>query len=310
MSVRAVCTAILMMALFVVSSAYAQQEAGYVQQFENGSIDWSNGKVTAKGIGAPPANATNVAQARAMGLRAATVVARRNLLELLKGVQIDSTTNVQNYIVSDDAVLSSVRGFLKSAQVLDTGYMSDGSVEVTVGMDLHGGLSQELLPGGRGAMAVNGPLGPVDRSNSYDDQPVKGYRPPKMPSRPALPENVQVVASMGGAYTGLIIDAQGLGVKPALSPRILDENGNEVYGSSKVDRQYAISQGMVGYAKSEESARQNPRVAPNPVTIKALRSAGRAGTDIVVDNESAELIRDLSKSQNFLEKCRVMVVLD
>ena len=52
MSVRAVCTAILMMALFVVSSAYAQQEAGYVQQFENGSIDWSNGKVTAKGIGA------------------------------------------------------------------------------------------------------------------------------------------------------------------------------------------------------------------------------------------------------------------
>ncbi len=305
MSVKAIAAAIFLTGLFFVATAYAQQETGYVQQFENGSIDWSNGKVTAKGIGAPPANATNVAQARAMGLRAATVVARRNLLELLKGVQIDSTTDVQNYIVSNDAVLSSVRGFLKSAQVLDTGYMSDGSVEVTVGMDLHGGLSEKLLAGSQ--MAINGPLGPVEGSNG-----VKGYRPPKMPSRPALPDDVGSVqvASLGGAYTGLIINAQGLGVKPALSPRILDENGTEVYGSSKVDRQYAISQGMVGYAKSIASAQQNPRVAPNPVEIKALRATGRAGTDIIVDNESAALIRNLSKTQNFLEKCRVMVVLD
>lgn len=308
MSVRAVLAALLLLGVVCVATAYAQQKTGYVQRFENGSIDWSNGKVTAKGIGAPPANATNVAQARAMGLRAATVVARRNLLELLKGVQIDSTTDVQNYIVSNDAVSSSVRGFLKSAQVTDTGYMSDGSVEVTVGMNLRGRLSDELLPRNSGAMTVSGPLGPVDRANMYDEQPVKGYRPPKMPSRPALPENVQV-ASLGGAYTGLIINAQGLGVKPALSPRILDENGNEVYGSSKVDRQYAISQGMAGYAKSPASARNNPRVAPNPVVVKALRAAGRAGTDIIVDNESAELIRDLSKTQNFLEKCRVMIVL-
>lgn len=45
---------------------------------DSGKVDWTNGVVMAVGIGAPPANAVNAAQARAMAKRAATVVAHGN----------------------------------------------------------------------------------------------------------------------------------------------------------------------------------------------------------------------------------------
>ena len=43
-------------------------------------------------------------------------------------------------------------------------------------------------------------------------------------------------------------------VKPALSPRILDETGIEVYGSAYVSREWAIKNGVVGYSKDITAA--------------------------------------------------------
>ena len=41
-----------------------------------------------------------------------------------------------------------------------------------------------------------------------------------------------------------IIDAKGLNAKPAMSPKVVDENGQEVYGSAYVSREFAVQQGM------------------------------------------------------------------
>ena len=88
--------------LMVPAMVWAQGEV--VQQFNNGSINWSSGRVTAVGIGAPPAQPTNMAQARAMARRAAITVARRNLLEITQGVQVDSMTLVKDFVVKSDIV--------------------------------------------------------------------------------------------------------------------------------------------------------------------------------------------------------------
>lgn len=278
--------------------AWALDEAeGYVQRFDNGTVNWSSGEVTAVGVGAPPSNAANVAQARALGLRAATVVARRNLLELLKGVQLDSATTVQNFMIADDTVQTRVKGALQNARTVTTTYMSDGSVEVTVAVSLQG-LND--------AMAARQP----QRTQ---------YLPPKItqpPPRPAIPDGAPTYAPtaqrapQGPGYSGLLIDARGLGLKPAMSPRVFDQAGNETYGSSFVGREYAVQQGMVGYAKDMEKAAQNERVAGNPLVVKAVSVSGPAQTDIVISNEAAELIRQAARVNNFLEKSRVMVVLD
>jgi hypothetical protein len=114
----------------------------------------------------------------------------------------------------------------------------------------------------------------------------------------------------GGAFTGLLIDAKGLGVMPAMAPKVVDENGNEVYGSKYVSRDYAVKQGMMGYDKDVNAARNNPRVANNPLIIKGLKAGGTNQTDIVVSNADAQRIHAAAQTQNFLDKCRAMTILD
>jgi hypothetical protein len=265
--------------LMVPAMVWAQNEV--VQQFNNGSINWSNGKVSAVGIGAPPPDAANMAQARAMARRAAITVARRNLLEITQGVQVDSMTLVKDFVVKSDIVRTSVQGVVRNAQVVDTAYMSDGSVEVTIVMDMGGEFSSAVLP----------------------PPPVmsEGLPGPVPPAGTEVPSQV---------FTGLVIDARGLGTRPAMAPKILDENGKEIYGSAMVDREYAVQQGMVGYAKDLSAAQGNSRVTDRPITVKALKTSGPAKCDVVISNGDAAKLAAVAENLSFLQKCRVMVVLD
>src|SRR5512139_379225 len=142
----------VIIAFFVIitGSAYAQL-VGTIKDVidpvgSTGKIDWTTGVITAVGIGAPPAQPANAAQARAMAERAAQVVAYRNLLEAVKGVRVDSTTTVENFVVTSDVIKTEVNGIIQGATIMDKKYMSDGSVEVTVGMKLTGALAEALLP--------------------------------------------------------------------------------------------------------------------------------------------------------------------
>jgi hypothetical protein len=95
--------AIAMIALSIlifVSTNASAQLMGTIKDVEQpvgstGKVDWTTGVLTAVGIGAPPAQPANAAQARAMAERAAQVVAYRNMLEAVKGVRVDSTTTVE-----------------------------------------------------------------------------------------------------------------------------------------------------------------------------------------------------------------------
>lgn len=242
-----------------------------------GRVDWSRGLITAVGIGAAPAQPGNPAQARAMAERAAQVVAYRNLLEAVKGVRVDSTTLVENFMVTSDVVRTEVNGIIQGATIMDKKYMSDGSVEVTVGMRLSGALAEALLP--------------------------KGMTPPAAISGVPPASSVQ-------AYTGLIVDARGLGVRPAMAPKILNEDGREVYGSAWVSREYAVREGMVGYLKDPAAAQQNPRVTDRPLLVKAVRVSGAARVDVVIANSDAATIHGAAQNLSFLEKCRVIILVD
>ena len=112
-----------------------------------------------------------------------------------------------------------------------------------------------------------------------------------------------------GVYTGLIFDAQDLSFIPSASPKILDEDGREVYGSAYVDKEWVEKQGIVGYAKSLEEARANQRVAGNPLVIKALKVTGANNRELIISNEDARKIRDLAKNINFLDRAKVVVIV-
>jgi hypothetical protein len=114
----------------------------------------------------------------------------------------------------------------------------------------------------------------------------------------------------GEVYTGLVIDCRGIRVKPAIAPRILDEDGNEVYGATYASREYAVEQGMSGYARDLTAAQASQRVANSPLTIKAIRTAESGPSDVIISNADAERVRRVASSLSFLQRCRVMIVLD
>ena len=324
------------------------------------------GQVYAKGIGAPPAQAANAAQARAMAERAAFVVAIRNLLETVKGVRVDSESVVENFMVKSDVIRARVDGIVKGAQIIKKEYMSDGSVEVLVGMNMRGSFLNAVVPESFGLSSSSQipqrPAPPIPQKPG-DIKPAKPSPPavtdnktePKKPEpvkpepakpepmkpdtktqpiKPAVPETKTdtikqvkpdqkivpvkpdpvapssdtTVAFKGGVATGLVIDGRGLGLRPALLPRIVDPQGQEVYVGQVVTRTNAVEQGVAGYAKDVDAAANNFRVTDNPAVIKGLNAAGSARTDIVIGQTDAETLRRLSSRGDFLQYCRVIIV--
>ena len=262
----------------------------------NGNVNWSAGYIEAVGIGAPPPRAIGKPEARPMALRAAELDAKRNLLEITKGVRIDSTTVVKDYTVESDIINSQVEGFIKGAQVVKKDLMSDGTVEVTVRMPLFGNFSQVIMPKVMERKPeAKPPLIPLA------DVPVT----PSTPSAPSAPS-----APSGPVYTGLVVDARGIQTRPAMAPKILDENGQEVYGSMNVDKEYAVQQGISGYARDLTAAQSNSRVTNNPLTVKGLKVQGQGRSDIVISNADAASIRSAADNLTFMKKCRVMIVLE
>jgi len=280
---------------------------GYVQQVgTSGKVNWTDQVIMCTGIGAPNPDQSMAAQ-RAGALRAAKLDALRNLLETVQGININSATTVEDAMVTSDVIESNVKGAVRGYRVVDTRYMSSGDVEVDVEVPVTGIIMDNLLQqqfGGGTLLTGEQLLCPVC------GQP--------WPEGKDVPPGVDLIhvggdyqsSYGGGVYTGLIIDARGLNVRPAMAPKIIDEKGEEVYGSRYVEREYAVDIGMVGYEKSVDRAAHNERVADNPLIVKGVEATGQNKTDIVVSNADAVKIHNAASNMNFLEHCKVMFILD
>ena len=196
----------------------------------------------------------------------------------------------------DDVIKTQVQGAIRGArQVGEPKYLSDTSVEVTYEVKM-ADISKVLLPMAEkaptlifddvtvGAAATTGALG--DQGSNADSGPTSG------------------------GVTGIIIDGKGLGLRPAMSPRIMNQSGSVVYGPGQYSRDYAASNGVVGYAKSLEQAKADPRVQGNPLVIRGSSVSGSSAADLVVSNVDAGKIARADGSAGLLGNCRVMFVLD
>jgi hypothetical protein len=118
------------------------------------------------------------------------------------------------------------------------------------------------------------------------------------------------VKNSPSVFTGLVVDTRGLGTKPVMAPRILDENTREVYGSAFVSREYAVQQGMSGYSKDLAAAQNNQRVADNPLTVKGLKTEGVEHSTVIISNVDASRLRSASENLSFMKKCQVIIVVE
>lgn len=258
------------------------------------NTDISSGGVEAEGFAAP-------GQPTAMGYRAAIVDARRNLLESIKEVSIDSETTVEYGITTSDVIKSKVNGVLKGAVVTKKWKDAEG-YHAIVKLDVFGGvgsLASAVIPE---VQQVPLPEPAIFQSTTTTSTTtaVIPSTPSAVPAAPVTP----VTAPVRGNYTGLIVDCTGLGLSTAMAPGIYSANQSVVYGLEHFNHAQVINRGYVGYSNGMSNV---ARAGANPMIVKALSLRDNSIRPVISDNDAMNILSE-NKVTGFLTAGNVVFV--
>ncbi|PKP23193.1 MAG: hypothetical protein CVU05_00505 [Bacteroidetes bacterium HGW-Bacteroidetes-21] len=188
------------------------QSKPVVDQKPNGNVNWTEQFIEAKGQSVIDNDKfKNVAQAKAMATRGAVVVAQRNLLEIIKGVNVTSETTVKDMITQSDFIYTRVDGVVKGAQQIGEAIEKDGMMEVTMRIPIY---------------SAKG-LAPV----VYDNVP-------NATKKSAMSEVTDVAdaleaGDLGGAE-GFVFNFNGKQIDPSMFPVVVGEDGNVLFDFYKL----------------------------------------------------------------------------
>ena len=262
-----------------------------IEKKTNGRINWTLGIIQAVGIGKPDdTGSTQPLDAREKAVYHAKKNARRHLITLVRNIQIDSLRDVASIADTNYSISAKINEMVfKTSEVEKLRkYRVDGTVEVHLKLGLYGGLSQLVLPD--------------------DIQQIEPVRPVRKVRKPAIQQTGE--SPTPETFTGLVIDARGIALKPAMVPRVLDENGQEVFGAAFVSREFAVQWGIGAYTVDIKASRYHQRVGQNPLIIKGLRTSDPGNSDIIISNTDAAKLLSSSEHLSFLKECRVLIVAD
>lgn len=257
---------LILVALVLCPQVMAQGKAQGKDAKPAGAVNWEGQVLKATGSGAPDMKASSPAQARLGAEMAAKMDAFRNLLSQAKGVQITSGRTVDDEM-RDGEVKGRVEGVIRGYRVTDKRYFSDSGVEIDV-----------EVPLAAIASAV--------------------YKSEGAP--PALNREGEAKS------TGLIVDARGLKVSPALAPRLIDEAGAPIYSASVLSDEARAKKAPASYFASLDAAKKKAElVGDKPLVVKAAKANG---SDLVLDPDSAKRIS--ADNNGYLAEGRVAIVTD
>ena len=272
---------LLLLLFFQPTLVYADKvscpENGYITKFENGSINWSTGIITAKGKAIPSKEDKNKSSSSIPG--AAKTDAMVNLISILKNIKI-TNQSVKEFVASNDDVMAQIENTISDVSTINQHYTSDGALEIEVATSMYGSFLQFILP----SEIV------------------------QIPEIQSIETNDKVLKQRG-RYTGLVLDARGLKFQPVLYPVIKNEYGDEIYSSVFINREYAVQYGVCKYFCSMEKAVDHKRVGNNPLVLKALRT-GEDKNSIILNKSDTEKIEKIIEHYSFFKECRVIIVLD
>ena len=199
------------------------------ERLTQGEVNWTEKTIIATGSGAPDKSLPNVAAIRKASENAATLSARKNLLNALGGLRLSGDTLAESKL-STGSIRTQVESIVQNCKTSDTRYFSDYGVDVVLKCPLDGALAMVLAP-------------------------PKKQRPLKTAGK--------------RQFTGLIVDAVGLKAKPALAFKVLKPDGTVLYGSEYVKPNFFRNFGTASYTRSIEGARKDEKVGDNPLVIRA-----------------------------------------
>jgi hypothetical protein len=266
-----------------------------------GRIDWENRAIYSVGDGVVPPDPIHPSQARVRAKRAAIDEAYGRMVEMANEVRVDAESTTRNFVNENRTVRTRVSGMVKNAEIEEIKQFDDGSYQVMMKMSMDGakGLGSTLLPVQmervRKVRVVShtkkGAISSVSTPSSVE---------------PAVHSATKKALN----YTGLIINTKGLDAKPAMYPRVLDESGESVYDVASANPNATIEEGLTGYRKSIDAAKQVARIGNNPLIIKAQKINGKYNADIIVSDSDAQKIFQADSKGGILGEAKVVVVID
>ena len=226
-------------------------------------------------------------QNRYAALRAAEVIAQRELLETLLGLTLYGETTIKEGMMHSDLIKTNVKGVLRGAVTCGKKYYpAEGYAEVCKRIYLKGryGLYSIFLP------LIKDERIPVDKLPDYK------------PSL-AVKKKTEVV------YDGLIVDVGSYPFRPAIVNRIITENNEIIFDPSKVANDILIERGCGGFTKDIAKAKAllSKWGTKRPLIVKAV--GVYKGTDVKVSKEDALRIYRSNEETNFLAEAKVVFVV-
>lgn len=262
--------------ILLLPKAYAwpwnsSAQASYVyNETDNARINWTEGYVEAIGQAVAPKGQERTAQGKLLAKRGAIVDLQRNLLEFISGVNIDATSVIDDFM-ANDRVKTQVYGVIKNVIVEKADWKK--GVYTVIGKVKLPEVRIVILP------LIEKKSVPVAKKQSQ---------------------------KQAFDYTGLIVDARHLPLVPAMTFRIVNEKGEEIYGVNRVEQQIFLSSGLCEYHSNMEWAKGRDKVASKPLIVKATKLISPSNVDIVISDKDAQKI--LNNKVNYLNKCKVLII--
>jgi len=258
------------------SAASTQNGSDFIESTAYGVINWSQCTVQSYGIGTPDQKQSE--NTPEIAVASARQAAHENMLRLLLQLRVDQNRIVFDISKKDSGLATELMRMGREAREIRQEQLSDKTVKVVMELNLLGAFSQLILPPELKQIEIVKPIVPQE--------------------------------NLPAPFTGLIVDATGIDVKPALVPKIVDESRKEVFGSAFASRESAVQQGMCRYVPDLASARKQERVGNHPLVVKGLKTEEGEKTTIVISTADAAKIKSASEHLQLLRKCAVIIVTD
>lgn len=133
--------------------------------------------------------------------------------------------------------------------------------------------------------------------------------------RDAVQERLQALFSRrldrSASYTGVIFNVVGSGIKRTMAPSIYYQSGDEdmlFYGSNDGRAREKYLHAIVAWEGTAEDARNNTRVAGNPIVIDVTH-VGANKRSFRISEEDAKKLEKLNEKTHFLEEGRVVICI-
>jgi len=207
---------------------------------------------------------------------AAKLDAQRQLLEQISNVKIDSTTTVKDAMLEDDTIRTRVQGLLKNAKVIKTEYDYDKRyAKVTMAIN-YNKLAAVIVKNKK-----------LKFKNLYTPSKIKIEK----------------------TCDGLIIDVRGKDFEPAIINKIFYKN-EIIYDPTKVPQSVIIQRGLASFTNSINKAKAilDSYHSYSPCVVKPLRVLNK--TDVEISKKDADLISSSNEKNAFLQKARIVFVMD